>query len=71
MVSFEWARSTDEQDVFFLIEVFKNAAAGEAHTGSEHFRRAIAVLPSLLVEPPQIIHVAADGSGWSRMAEVS
>jgi quinol monooxygenase YgiN len=70
VISFEWSRSTDDPAVVFLIEVFVDAAAGEVHVNSDHFRRAIATLPGLLVEPPEIIHVDADGDGWSRMSEV-
>jgi quinol monooxygenase YgiN len=71
VVSFDWARSTDEPTVYFLIEVFHDAAAGEAHTQSEHFKKAIGTLPELLSAPPEIVHVEAAGEGWGRMSEVS
>jgi quinol monooxygenase YgiN len=71
VVSFDWARSTADPTVYFLIEVFRDAAAGEAHTQSDHFKKAIGTLPALLSAPPEIIHVEAAGEGWGRMSEVS
>jgi quinol monooxygenase YgiN len=71
VISFDWARSTDDPSVYFLIEVFRDAAAGQAHTQSDHFRKAIGLLPELLSAPPEIIHVEASGEGWGRMSEVS
>ena len=70
VISFDWTRSTDDHALCFLIEVFNDAAAGEAPVQSEHFKDAIAILPTLLTRPPDIIHVSADGGGWARMAEV-
>ena len=47
-ISFEWSRSTDDPAVYFLIEAFRDAAAGEAHVSSSHFKAAIARLPDFL-----------------------
>jgi quinol monooxygenase YgiN len=69
-ITFEWARSTDDPAVYYLVEAFRDAAAGEAHVSSGHFTRAIAQMPGLLSEPPEIIHTDVPG-GWSRMAELS
>ena len=71
VVSFDWARSADDAAVWYLIEVFRDQAAGEAHVQTEHFRRAIDLLPSLVTSAPEIIHVEAPGDGWSQMSEVS
>jgi quinol monooxygenase YgiN len=30
-ISFEWSRSTDDPATYFLIEAFRDAAAGQAH----------------------------------------
>lgn len=70
VISFEWARSTDDPAVYFLVEAFRDAAAGEAHVASGHFKTAIAQMPSLLAEPPEIVHADVPAGGWSRMAEL-
>ncbi len=69
-ISFEWSRSTDDPAVYFLIEAFRDAAAGEAHVSSSHFKAAIARLPDFLAAPPEIIHADIAADGWSRMAEL-
>jgi quinol monooxygenase YgiN len=69
-ISFEWSRSTDDPAVYFLVEVFRDAAAGEAHVASSHFKAAIAQLPGLLAGPPEIIHADIPADGWSAMAEL-
>lgn len=70
MISFDWARSTDEPSVVSLIEVFRDAAGGAALTDTDHFRGAIGILPSLLAAPPKIIDVEAAGDGWVPVAEL-
>lgn len=69
-ISFEWSRSADDPAAYFLIEAFKDAAAGESHVNSGHFKAAIARLPDLLAAPPEIIHADIAADGWSRMAEL-
>jgi quinol monooxygenase YgiN len=69
-ISFEWSRSTDDPAVYFLVEAFRDAAAGQAHVSSGHFKTAIAQMAGLLAEPPEIIHADVPADGWSRMAEL-
>ena len=69
-ISFEWSRSTDDPGVYFLVEAFRDAAAGKAHVDSGHFKAAIARLPGLLAAPPEIVHADLPVDGWSRMAEL-
>jgi len=69
-ISFEWSRSTDDPAVYFLVEAFRDAAAGEAHVNSGHFKRAIAQMAGLLAEPPEIAHADVPAGGWSRMTEL-
>jgi len=69
-VSFEWSRSTDDPAVYFLVEAFRDAASGQAHVASSHFKEAIARMPGLLASPPEIIHADVAADGWSRMAEL-
>ncbi|MFV8381842.1 antibiotic biosynthesis monooxygenase [Corynebacterium hindlerae] len=66
---FEWYKSTDEPDVFILVEGFKDDAA-EAHVSSEHFKQACVDMPKLLVETPTIINTLIPGkTEWDEMAE--
>jgi quinol monooxygenase YgiN len=69
-ISFEWSRSTGDPAVYFLVEAFRDAAAGEAHVSSGHFKTAIAQMPGLLAEPPEIVYADVPAGGWSRMAEL-
>lgn len=69
-VCFDWYRSVDDPNVYVLVEAFRDRAAGEVHVKSEHFKAAIARLPQLLTDVPEIVNVDVPGDGWSRMAEV-
>jgi len=68
-IFFEWSRSVDNANQFVLVEAFQDDA-GEAHVSSDHFKAAMAWMPNVVAETPQIINVKSDGDGWSRMAEV-
>ncbi len=68
---YEWSRSVDNPHQFVLVEAFADAQAGEAHVNSEHFRTAMAWMPDVIAETPQIVNVEVPGSGWSAMAELS
>jgi len=67
---FEWSRGVDDPHQFVLLEAFRDAEAGAAHVGSEHFRTALEVLRSLVAEVPEIVNVEVPGTGWSRLSEV-
>ena len=69
-ISFEWSRSTDDPSVYFLVEAFRDAVAGQAHVNSGHFKAAIARMPGLLAAAPEIVHADLPVEGWSRMAEL-
>jgi quinol monooxygenase YgiN len=68
---FEWSRSVDTPNQFVLVEGFASPQAGEAHVNSEHFKTAMAWMPDVIAEAPEIIHVETPGEGWSRMAELT
>ncbi|SNT53707.1 Quinol monooxygenase YgiN [Streptosporangium subroseum] len=70
-VFFEWSRSVDAPNQFVLIEAFASSDAGAAHVGSDHFKAAMAWMPELIAETPEIINVEVPGEGWSRMAELT
>jgi len=69
-IIFEWSRSVDHPNQFVLLEAFKDRAAGEVHVNSDHFKAAMAWMPEMISETPEIIHVEAPGEGWSTMAEL-
>ncbi|MEU7133657.1 putative quinol monooxygenase [Streptomyces sp. NPDC046261] len=70
-VFYEWSRSVDNPHQFVLVEAFESAEAGEVHVNSEHFKTAMAWMPDVIAETPQIINVEVPGTGWSAMAELS
>lgn len=67
-ISFDWCRSADDPNLYFLIEAFVDEAAGQAHVESEHFKAASAEMPRWLAAAPEIVHVEVPG-GWSGVAE--
>jgi quinol monooxygenase YgiN len=68
-VSFDWYRSVEDPNVYVLVEAFEDAAAGEAHVSTDHFKAAGKLLAKSLAAVPDIVHVEVP-EGWSRMAEV-
>jgi len=68
-ISFDWSRSVDDPNMYILVEAFEDAAAGEVHVNSAHFKKAMEVLPTLFSAVPEIVNVEVPG-GWARMAEV-
>jgi quinol monooxygenase YgiN len=68
---FEWSRSIDSPHRFVLVEGFESSQAGQAHVNSEHFRTAMAWMPDVIAETPEIIHVEVAQDGWGRMGELS
>jgi len=68
---FEWSRSVDNPDQYVLVEAFESAEAGKAHVESEHFSTAMAWMPEVVAETPQIVNVEVPQDGWGRMAELA
>jgi len=69
-VFFEWSRSVDNPHQFVLVEAFESSEAGGAHVNSDHFKTAMAWIPDVIADTPEIIYVEAPGDGWGRMAEL-
>jgi quinol monooxygenase YgiN len=69
-IFFEWSKSVDNPNQFVLVEAFQDDAAA-AHVNSDHFKAAMAWMPDVVAETPQIINVQVPGDDWSRMAEVT
>jgi quinol monooxygenase YgiN len=70
-ISFDWYRSADDPNLWVLIEVFRDAEAGQAHVESDHFKAASSMMPRWLAAAPEIIHVEVPGDSWSQVAEAS
>ena len=68
-LSFDWYRSADDPNLYVLIELFLDDAAGQAHVASAHFQQAILEMPRWLAAAPEIIHVEVPGDGWSAVTE--
>ncbi len=68
-ISFDWYRSVDDPNLYVLIELFEDEAAGQAHTESQHFKDSLEYMPRLLSAAPEIIHTEIE-SGFGDVAEV-
>ena len=40
-ICFDWFRSVDDPNVYLLVEMFRDRAAGDAHVNSDHFKAAM------------------------------
>ena len=69
-IRFDWFRSVDDPNVYLLVEMFHDKAAGDAHVNSEHFTAAMGQMGHAYSGMPEVIHVEVAGEGWSAMAEV-
>jgi quinol monooxygenase YgiN len=68
---FEWSRSLDEPRTWVLVEGFRDAEAGAAHTATEPFKTVVSQAPDWVSATPQIMYVdSPDLSGWGPMGEV-
>ena len=68
---FEWSRSVEEPDTYVLVEGFRDADAGAAHVGTDHFRAFLERGPDLVARQPQIIYIdAPEVDGFGPMGEI-
>lgn len=70
-VWFDWSRSVDRPDEFVLVEAFQDGDAPATHVGSDHFKAAMDLMPTMLARTPEIINVQVPGSSWSEMGELT
>lgn len=69
---FEWSVSLSEPTTFVGVEGFVDAAAGEAHTKTEHFAAFVANAPDFVSARPQIIYIdSPETSGYVEMGEIA
>ena len=67
---FEWSRSVEDPHEYVLVEAFRDADAGGAHVGSDHFKNAQQTLPQHLAETPRIVNAEVPGTDWSELGEM-
>ena len=70
-IFFEWSKSVDSPHQFVLVEAFQNGEAGAAHVNSDHFKTAMAWMPEVVAQAPEIINVERRATTGARMAEVT
>lgn len=70
-ISFDWYRSPEDPNLYALVEVFEDEAAGQAHVESDHFKASIRDMPRWLSAAPEIIHIEGTSEGWTGMSEGS
>lgn len=68
---FEWSRSVETPDQFVLVEAFESPEAGAVHVNSEHFKTAMAWMPEVIAQTPEIVNVEIPSNGWAQMAELT
>lgn len=66
---FDWARSLDDPNEYFLLEGFADDDAGVAHVTADHFKQAQVDLPPHLQETPRIVNTKIDA--WSELGELA
>lgn len=67
---FDWSRSVENPHEFVLVEAFTNDGAGP-HVNSDHFKKAMQVMPEALAHTPRIISRQIDGDAWDPMGELT
>jgi quinol monooxygenase YgiN len=67
---FDWSRSVDNPHEFVLVEAFTTDGAGQ-HVNSDHFKKAMQVMPQALAHTPRIISRQIEGDDWDPMGELS
>lgn len=68
---FDWYRSTENPQEFFLCEAFRDGDAPEHHVNSQHFADFTAAAPEWLEETPRIVNTTAEGDAWGEMGEIA
>ena len=67
---FDWYRSVDDPNVYVLVEMFTDRAAGDAHVNSDHFKAAMSQMGHAYAGMPEVVYAELpDVTGWSAMAE--
>ncbi|MFJ4711355.1 putative quinol monooxygenase [Streptomyces sp. NPDC088785] len=68
---FEWSRGVEDPNQFVLVEGFRDADAGAAHVGSDHFKAGLDAMAPLIARTPEIINADIPNEGWGPMGELT
>ena len=68
-ICFDWFRSVEDPNLYLLVEMFRDRAAGDAHVNSDHFKKAQAELPQYVQETPLIRNWQDQQDDWDRLGE--
>ena len=68
---FDWYRSVEEPDTYFLCEAFRDGDAPAEHVNSAHFTEFTASAAQYLQRTPRIINTTAEGDEWGLMGEIT
>lgn len=68
---FDWSKDVADPNKFTLVEAFRDGDAGAAHVNSDHFKTAMAWMPGVIAEKPEIINAEIPGDGFGRMSELT
>lgn len=68
---FEWYTSTERENEFLLVEMYRDQAAGEAHVKAPHFQEGLDTMRPLLAQTPEIVSETVAASGWGEMGELA
>jgi quinol monooxygenase YgiN len=69
-LSFQFARSIEDDTGFVCIEGFKDADAGAAHIKQPHVKNFFDTAPDLVATQPQIIYIGTPHDGFGPMGEI-
>lgn len=67
---FEWSKSVEQPNEWVLIEAFTDDGAAP-HVNSDHFKKAMQIMPQALAHTPKIVSRQVDGTGWDKMGELT
>ena len=69
-ICFDWFRSVQDPNLYLLVEMFQDRAAGDTHVASDHFKAAMGQMGHAYSGMPEVVYAEVDADGWSSMAEV-
>jgi quinol monooxygenase YgiN len=70
-ISFSFSRSLDDPNLFICVELFRDAAAGGAHVGTDHAKQFFAAAPDLVSAQPEILYIdSPEVKGFGPMGEI-
>jgi quinol monooxygenase YgiN len=70
-IAFSFSRSLDDPNLFICVELFRDAAAGGAHVGTDHAKQFFGAAPDLVSAQPEILYIdSPEVKGFGPMGEI-